>query len=326
MTLTVMPDQDLVISQLSKEFGYLPYMINRYLQFLGLDGTISLLKANEKPLLPTIRVNTLKITKEELLERLIRKGFVCEPIENIPYALKILLSPSSIGSQHEYLQGYYYVQNIASMLPAIMLDPNPNDLIIDMCAAPGSKSTQLAQLMQNEGNLILIERNKNRIPALKVNINRMGIINSVILNFDAKNLKTLKIEAYKVLLDAPCTGEGLIREDPSRKKSRRFNQIKKMAKIQSNLLKAGLETLTIGGELLYSTCSIAPEENEIVINSTLEHLPNFSIVKMPFTFGIEGLIKFNGTALREDLVNAQRLYPHIHDTIGFFMCKIKRFY
>ncbi len=301
-------------------------MVERYIRFLGLEGTINLLRANEKPLTPTIRVNTLKISIQKFLDRFNKKGFVCEPIANIPYGFKILKEPYNLGSQHEYLQGYYYIQNLASMLPAIMLSPQLKDLVIDMCAAPGSKATQLAQLMQNTGTLILIDRNKNRIPALRVNINRMGILNSMILNYDSKNLKNLKIRAQKILLDAPCTGEGLIREDSSRKKSKEISDIKKMAKIQKRLLIAGLETLEPGGELLYSTCSIAPEENELVIHSTLQNHPNFSIIKMPYIMGINGLTNFDGIPLRMDLINAQRLYPHIHDTIGFFMCKIKMLY
>ena len=319
-----MSDQESTISQLAKQFGYLPYMVERYIQFLGYDDTVNLLKTNEKPLTPTIRVNTLKITSQELLKRLKKKGFDYETIKNVPYAVKILKSPSNLGSQHEYLQGYYYIQNFASMLPSIMLDPQPVDIVIDMCAAPGSKSTQIAQLMQNEGVLILIDRNKNRIPALRVNLNRMGVTNSIVLNFDAKNLNNLKLNPNKILLDAPCTGEGLIREDSSRKKSRQLTHINKMARIQGKLLESGLKTLDVGGVLVYSTCSIAPEENELVINSILNNLPDYSIVKMPYLFGLNGIIEYNGILLREDLKYAQRLYPHIHDTIGFFMCKIKR--
>ena len=321
-----MPDQASTISQLAKQFGYLPYMIERYIRFLGYDDTVNLLKANKKPLIPTIRVNTLKITSQDLLKRLKKKGFECEIINDVSYAVKILKSPSNLGAQHEYLQGYYYIQNFASMLPSIMLNPRLDDIVIDMCAAPGSKSTQIAQLMQNKGVLILIDRNKNRIPALKVNLNRMGVTNSVVLNFDAKNLHNLKLNSNKILLDAPCTGEGLIREDPSRKKSKLLTHINKMAKIQAKLLESGLKTLDVGGELVYSTCSIAPEENELVIATILNSFPNVSIIKMPYLFGLSGITEYNGNLLREDLKYAQRLYPHIHDTIGFFMCKMKRLY
>ena len=111
----------------------------------------------------------------------------------IPYGFNVIKESHKLGSLHEYLQGYYYLQNIASMLSAIILDPKPNEIVIDMCAAPGSKSTHLAQLMDNKGTLILIDKYKNRIPALNINLRRMGIINSIVLNMDSMNLSKLKI-------------------------------------------------------------------------------------------------------------------------------------
>lgn len=310
--------------KLAQEYGYLPYMIERYIRFLGIDGTIELLKANEKSLVPSIRTNTLKITASDLETKLTKKGFKLEQIKWIPYAFKVIKETFNLGSSHEFLQGYYYLQNIASMLPAVILNPKPNDVVVDMCAAPGSKATHLAQLMTNEGTLILIERNRKRIPALEMNIRRLGIINSIIINMDANFLSKLNIKATKILLDAPCTGEGLIRQDPNRKKSRKMRDIEKMALIQKKLLKAGLNALEPNGELLYSTCSIAPEENELVVHDVLEEEENFRISKIPNTFGVSGLTEVYGKYLREDLKNSRRLYPHIHDTIGFYLCLLKR--
>ena len=299
-------------------------MVERYFNFLGENQTKELLIANEKPLTPSIRVNTLKIDQETLKVRLKSKGFELEQIRNVPYGFYILKSATNLGSSHEYLQGYYYLQNFASMLPAIALNPQPSDTILDMCAAPGSKATQLAQIMINKGVLYLIDRNAKRIPALRANIDRMGVINSIILNYDSKNLSSLKIEANKILLDAPCTGEGLIRQDPNRKKSRSLKDINKMSKIQFKLLKSGLSTLKHGGSLVYSTCSIAPEENEVVVNKALEDNEDFEIIKMPYQFGVDGLPDYNGITFIKEMHYAQRLYPHLHDTIGFFMCLIKK--
>ena len=311
-------------NQIAKKYGYLPYMIERYIDFLGLDGTLALLDANERPLAPSIRVNTLKIKPEKLKTRLQEKGMELEPIKYVPYAFKVLKSPLNLGSLHEFLQGYYYLQNVASMIPPIILDPSPDDLIIDMCAAPGSKATQLAQIMKNEGTLILIEKNIKRIPALEINLRRMGVINSIILNEDAVELPKRGIHADKILLDAPCTGEGLIIEDPSRKKSKSLKSINKMAEIQRMLLKAGLDVLKPGGQLLYSTCSIAPEENELVVNQVLQNSSNCSIIKIPFHYGVNGLTRVYGKELMKDLNHSQRIYPHLHETIGFFLCLIKK--
>jgi NOL1/NOP2/sun family putative RNA methylase len=299
-------------------------MIERYFQFLGESQTKQLLDANEKPLTPSIRVNTIKIEKEILKDRLESKGFKLEPIDWIPYGFNISTAPFNLGSTHEYLQGYYYLQSIAPMLPALILNPIPGDIVIDMCAAPGGKATHLAQIMNNEGNLILIERNQKRIAALETNLLRMGIINSIIINDDAVNLSKIKIKADRILLDAPCTGEGLIRQDPSRKKSKQMRDINKMSIIQKNLLASGLNSLKPGGKLLYSTCSIAPEENEIVINEVLNSLSGYEIGQLQHAYGENGLTEVYGKSLRDDLKYSQRLYPHLHDTIGFYLCLIKK--
>ncbi len=299
-------------------------MLERYVQFLGLDETLKLLKANEQPLIPSIRVNTLKISILELKKRLEKKGNELKPIEWVPYGFNVVKESFNLGSSHEFLQGYYYLQNIASMLSAIILDPKPNDVVIDMCAAPGSKSTHLAQLMVNKGTLILVEKNLNRIPALEVNLRRMGINNSIVLNMDAINLSNTNVKGDKILLDAPCTGEGLIRQDPSRKKSKRMRDIEKMASIQKKLLTTGLKALNSGGMLLYCTCSIAPEENELVVDEVLNKSNNFKIVEISKNYGVKGLTKVFGVNLSEDLKFSQRLYPHLHNTIGFYYCLIKK--
>ncbi|MFX1320238.1 MAG: RsmB/NOP family class I SAM-dependent RNA methyltransferase [Promethearchaeota archaeon] len=299
-------------------------MLERYIDFLGLDDTLKLLEANEKSLTPSIRVNTLKIQPEVLRNRLENKGFELQNIEWISYGFKVLKETHNLGSLHEYLQGYFYIQNVASMLPAFILDPKPDETIIDMCAAPGGKATHMAQIMNNRGSLVLIERNSKRIPALEINLRRMGILNSIVLNLDAIKLDKLNINADKILLDAPCTGEGLIRQDKSRKKSKTIKDIEKLAIIQKRLLKSGLKVLKSGGTLLYSTCSIAPEENEYVINDVLQDSTEYDLIKFKTQFGIDGFTQVLGKILRKDLKFSQRIYPHIHDTIGFFMCLIKK--
>lgn len=313
-----------IVPELAKVYGYLPYMIERYVKILGIEGTKELLEANEKPLKKSIRVNTLKTQVETLLPHLKGKGIVFEKITQIPYGFKILKTKYNLGSTHEFLQGYYYLQNEASMLPALVLSPKSSDVIIDMCAAPGSKATQLAQEMKNKGTLLLIERNAKRIPKLEYNLRRMGVKNSLVINLDARYLKKLNVEADGILLDAPCTGEGLIRKDPRRKKNRKLSDLEKMAQIQKNLLNAGLECLKPGAKLVYSTCSIAPEENELVIHDVLNEKNDYSILKINLNCGSSGYNEVFGKRLRDDLVNAKRLYPHIDDTIGFFMCLIQR--
>jgi tRNA (cytosine40_48-C5)-methyltransferase len=313
-----------MISELANKYDYLPYMIDRYLKMLGTKETKEFLKANDKPLKQCIRINTLKTDIQKLLSRLEKKGLQFKQIDQIPYGFKILKSRFSIGATHEFLQGYYYIQNAASMLPAIVLSPKSSELIIDMCAAPGSKATQIAQEMNNQGSLVLIERNARRVPKLEYNLRRLSIKNYILINLDAKNLSKLHLKADGILLDAPCTGEGLIRQDPKRKKNKKLSDIEKLASFQKQLLKAGLESLKSGGRLVYSTCSVAPEENEFVVDDVLNEDDNYSILKIDLNYGVKGFKYVFNRKLRKDLVNSVRLYPHIDDTIGFFICLIQK--
>ncbi|MBY9007797.1 MAG: RsmB/NOP family class I SAM-dependent RNA methyltransferase [Candidatus Lokiarchaeota archaeon] len=299
-------------------------MIRRYLNFFGIDDTEKLLKANEIKSNPSIRVNTLKITPEELKSRFLELKFSLERIDWIPYGFGVKKESLNLGSLHEYLQGYFYIQNKVSMLPPYILNPNLNELVLDMCASPGGKSTHLAQIMKNKGKLILIERNKKRIPALVFNLRRMGIHNAIVINEDARNLQDLDLKFDKILLDAPCTGEGLIRDDPKRKNNKTLVDIKKMAKIQEELLLSGIKLLKNEGLLLYSTCSIAPEENEMVINNILKKTNNLKVIKIENQYGVSGFTEVLGKQLKNDLKFSQRFFPHIHDTIGFFICLIKK--
>ena len=299
-------------------------MLKRYLKLFGEDQIISFLEGNEQKLKPAIRVNSLRISKDALYKRLKSKGFELKQVPVVSNAFYVTKAPFSIGATTEYLLGYYYIQNVASMIPSLVLNPTSQDIVVDMCAAPGGKATHLAQIMNNEGNLILIERNQKRIASLETNLLRMGITNSIIINDDAVNLPKIKIKADRILLDAPCTGEGLIRQDPSRKKSKQMRDINKMSIIQKNLLASGLNSLKPGGNLLYSTCSIAPEENEIVINEVLNSLSGYEIGQLQHAYGENGLTKVYGKSLRDDLKYSQRLYPHLHDTIGFYLCLIKK--
>ncbi|MBN1214813.1 MAG: RsmB/NOP family class I SAM-dependent RNA methyltransferase [Candidatus Lokiarchaeota archaeon] len=317
-------NNDYKIKEFTSKYGYSEYMIKRYFDFLGIEQTESLLKSNEIKSKQSIRVNTLKIKPEILRSRLEKLGLILKDNEWISYAFDIHKEHSNLGSLHEYLQGYFYIQNKVSMLPPYILQPSSNDTVIDMCASPGGKSTHLAQIMKNKGKLLLIERNKKRIPALEFNIRRMGIYNSVIINEDARNIPNSKLKGDKILLDAPCTGEGLIRDDPTRKKNRTVSDIKKMAKIQEELLLAGLKILKKEGLLIYSTCSISPEENEMVIDRVLKKQNNFEIVKIQKQYGISGFTKVFGKELDNQLQFSQRFFPHIHDTIGFFICLIKK--
>jgi len=231
---------------------------------------------------------------------------------------------ATLGSTHEYLIGKYYIQGFESMLPPLYLNPSESDLVIDMCAAPGSKTTQLAQIMSNKGKIIAVDISKSRINSLIYNLRRCKVYNTIVLQKDATELLSMNLQPDKVLLDAPCSGEGIIRNDPSRKKSKSPEDIKKLINLQIDLLITAVKMVKPGGFVMYSTCSIAPEENEFVVQTILDNYKKVKIVPIEDNFGMPGFINVFGVKLSEDFLNARRYFPHIHDTNGFFLCLLQK--
>ncbi len=308
--------------RLAEKYGYEPYIIERYLRILGRLETLELLEVNETPLPETIRCNDYLISCKELVERLESKGFALSPLRIAPHGIVVHNSPISVGATHEYLLGYYYVQDPASMLPVYELEAKINDLILDMAAAPGGKATQILQLTRNSATLVAVDVSKRRIRALRSNLSRMGFSNYVILLGDSRFLKYREL-FDKILLDAPSSGEGIIRKDPTRKRSRSVEDLKKISSLQIELLRAAIKYLKPGGILVYAACTLAVEEGELVISTILSEFDNISILDLEIPH-VEGVEEFNNVKFDERVRKCGRLYPHIHGTEGFFICKIKK--
>jgi NOL1/NOP2/sun family putative RNA methylase len=312
------------LDELCRKFQYSKYMIPRYLKIFGKDRLVDFLKGNERKLMPSIRVNTLKITKETLYERLIAKGFELEPVQLISNAFYVKKSPFSIGATTEYLLGYYYIQGVAPMIPSLLLNPTSNDIVVDMCAAPGGKTIHLAETMKNLGVILALDLNRARMKSLRSNISRCGVKNVIAIRMDAANLAELKIKNIsKILLDAPCSGSGLIPIDPSRKTSRTIEDVEFCSLIQTKLIKAAIDCLITGGELVYSTCSIEPEENEYIIDQALQQF-NVETMDLGIKFGEPGLTEIFKKTLSPALKKARRFYPFLQKTEGFFICKLRK--
>ena len=312
------------IHELCSRFGYREYMIERYLKLFGEERIIEFLEGNEQKLIPTIKVNTLRISREELYEKLTKKGFHLDPIPFIPDAFYVRHEPFSVGASTEYLLGYYYIQGAASMIPSMLLNANSQDLVVDMCAAPGGKTIQLAQAMKNEGILFALDLSRDRMKSLRSNLARCGVKNVIAIRMDAATLGELKMHGIsKILLDAPCSGSGLIPSDPTRKMSRGYEDITSCSVTQLKLISVAINALEPGGELVYSTCSIEPEENEYVIDAVLNQF-GVKLVDLGLTIGEPGLLETFGKHVAPDLKKARRLYPYLHRTEGFFVCKLKK--
>jgi NOL1/NOP2/sun family putative RNA methylase len=309
---------------LAKEHGYLQYMIERYIALWGEEETLEFIKACDKPIRTAIRVNTLQTTSDELLPRLEKKRVALESIPWVEEGYWAQFHRSSPGSLFEHMLGFYYVQGVPSMTVSRVLNPQPGETVVDLAAAPGGKTTHLAQLMNNEGTLFAIEYDRLRIASLEANIRRCGVSNAIVLRGDAKRLEALEANPDKIMLDAPCSGEGLIPLDPTRKTSKTMADVRFCATREEEMLDAAVRALAPGGTAVYSTCSIAPEENEYIVDGILERHPEMSIVPISLDFGSPGYSEPYGVKLDESLKLARRFLPHIHGTEGFFICKLSK--
>ncbi|MCX6709733.1 MAG: NOL1/NOP2/sun family putative RNA methylase [Candidatus Woesearchaeota archaeon] len=274
----------------------------------------------ESELKQSIRVNTTKIKTEELIRRLEKKGVSFERIPFVSYGF-FYRSRFSLGSTSEYLMGYYYLHEAASMLPVIVLDPKEDELVLDMCAAPGSKTTQLSQLMNNNGIIIAVDKNKERIAALMNNLERLGCSNVFVFNEDALKFSPhLKFD--KILLDAPCSGN--YATDRSWFAKRDLPGIKNNSETQKKLIEKAFSLLKENGALVYSTCSLEPEEDEEVVDFALKNF-SFHLEETGLSTGSPGVTSFEGKDFDNSLKLSRRLWPFKAKTQGFFIAKLRRF-
>ena len=327
MTRLRPPKVSRIASELARKYGYLPYMIERYLKMLGRDETIEFLQAVDRGLPGSIRCNTLAIRDCNLLPSLMeRHGIEIRAHEHLPHAFIVEKGRERVGHTNEYMMGFYYVQGLASMLAPLLLSPKPGEVVADLAAAPGGKTTYLAQLMENKGIIIAVDNSSRRIKALINNIQRMRVVNTVVIRDDIKSFSKKFSETFdKALLDAPCTAEGLLPLKRERKTSTTYDEIVRMCSIQTSLLIDAVDLLRRGGVLLYTTCSIAPEENEAVITYLLQKRDDVEILETRWNnIGRPGIVNYGDQVFSEDVKKCLRVFPHSDSMEGFFYCLIKR--
>lgn len=263
-------------SDLAEVFGYLPELVEYFLTMFNPSETLEFLEASDSPRPLVIRTNTLKTRRKDLAASLLKRGVTLDPLANwSKVGLKITASPIPIGATPEYLSGQYMLQSAASFCPVLALNPNPgNERVLDMSAAPGGKTSYLAQLMRNTGIIIANDLKSERQKATVANMHRLGVRNVVTSCYDGRKLgKLWKNRFTKVLLDAPCSGLGVISRDPSVKVQRTIKDIVRCGVLQKELLLNAIDALSCkgqdGGIMVYSTCSISVAENEDVVNYIL---------------------------------------------------------
>jgi NOL1/NOP2/sun family putative RNA methylase len=271
-----------------------------------------------RPVGCSVRINTLKASRSFLLHRLAEKALEFRPFSW--YTLGLRLEAEKPGKLEEHLLGYFHVQEEVSMVPPLVLDPQPGELVLDLCASPGSKTTQISQQMQNCGLVVANEPSLSRISPLRANCERLGAVNVAITRYDGRRFPGQLFD--RVLADVPCSGEGRARKDPEIwKRSSRRRSLDLQA-LQEGLLSRAVELTKPGGTIVYSTCTYAPEENELVVEKVLDRA-RLERISLPGLHSSPGLQSWEGRVLDSELERCARYYPHQNDTGGFFVAKLQ---
>jgi NOL1/NOP2/sun family putative RNA methylase len=276
-----------------------------------------------------IRCNTLKISPEKLHARLAKKWKVEQPFTGHPEIMLVQsdLGPGELGNAIEHVLGYYYIQEVSSMMSVIALDPQPGEFVLDVCASPGSKTTQIASHMDNTGTLIANDVKLDRIKILGANLERCGVTNVVVTRNDGVQLcERFARQGWrfdKILLDAPCSGEGTLRSSPKTFQMWNPQVVKNLSRQQKKLIATALKCLKVGGVLVYSTCTHAPEEDEDIVNFALRNFPvEVEHVKLPLHCR-KGVSSWRGDEYSKEVEKTCRIYPQDNDSEGFFVSKLR---
>ncbi len=297
--------------QISIKFSHPQWMINSWIEQYGLENTKKICEFNNKHSIQTLRVNTLKSTPEELESSLnsnkilFSKSLIKDCI-NLSKSNKITEIPG-------FKEGLWTVQGEASALVSLVLAPQINDSVLDICAAPGGKTTHIASIMKNTGEITAVDSSEKRLLKVQENYERLGISNVTTLCADATEYNFEKLYD-KILIDAPCSNTGVLAKRPDARYKRKEEDIQNLAEIQLKILNNVVKYLKPKGEMVYSTCSIEKTENNDVINKFLIQNPEFEIIS------IKDIIPFK-TA--KDIKSLQ-ITQFEHNMDGFFICKLKR--
>ncbi|EPY53714.1 RNA methyltransferase Nop2 [Schizosaccharomyces cryophilus OY26] len=321
---------DQLLNDISVYYGYSKFLAEKLFELFPVSEAIEFFEANELPRPVTIRTNTLKTQRRELAQALINRGVNLEPIGKwSKVGLQVFESQVPIGATPEYLAGHYMLQAASSFLPVMALAPQPSERILDMSSAPGGKVTYVAALQKNTGVIFANDANKARTKALSANIHRLGVRNAIVCNYDGRKFPNDVLGGFdRVLLDAPCSGTGVIYKDQSVKTNKSERDFDTLSHLQRQLLLSAIDSVNAdsktGGYIVYSTCSITVDEDEAVIQYALKKRPNVKLVSTGLEFGREGFVRYREKRFHPSLKLTRRYYPHVHNIDGFFVAKLKK--
>jgi NOL1/NOP2/sun family putative RNA methylase len=286
------------------------FFVNRYNE-LGWKYKPVLLKQ-------AIRINTMNADENEVIKRLKARGV---ELEKIPFLLNgywVTKSKVSVGATTEYLLGLYSIQEAAAQIPATIFTDLRDRTVLDACAAPGGKTIQLADLMRNTGAIIALDVEKRRLTALSNQLERCRVKNAIVYFCDARQASNLKVQFDCVLLDVPCSGN--FAADKQWFKNRTLKDIERNAAVQRNILAEAAKIVKPDGEIVYSTCSLEPEENELNMDWAIRNL-NLKTEKLD-CYGEQAPTDIYGKKLDSSIGNCRRIWPGL--TQGFFICKLRK--
>jgi 16S rRNA (cytosine967-C5)-methyltransferase len=289
-------------------------MVKRWIARFGFDEAEKLAESNNKRPILTLRINTLKTNKQEVLKRLEERNITTRVCRHIDYFITLRLM-SKIYLDEDFLNGYYTVQDESAGIPSLLLQPKETDLVLDMCAAPGGKSTHLAQMMKNKGKIIAVDKYDAKINVMTAAAQRLGATNIEFIQDNAVDFQDERIKDQKfdkILLDAPCSGLGVLSKKPEIRWKREVEDIFQLAELQKKLLNAAAVLLKDGGAIVYSTCTTEQEENMEVVKDFLGKHP---------VFKIDDASKY----VHRELVNAEgcvETFPHRQGIDGAFSARL----
>lgn len=284
-------------------------------RLFGRTQTIAMLEADLQKPQVYIRLNTLKLGESEILGRLGREGVRLAKVERLRCVYEVVGTKVSSVRTASLEEGLFYIQDKASCFAVEVANPKSGMVVFDVCAAPGAKTTYLAQLMENRGSIYSVDCSRRRMGLWKAEVGRMGVKIAEPVIADARSALPLDIEADMVVLDPPCTGTGTFGKIPSAKWRLYDGSVDRMAGDQWRMLNRCAEIVKSGGSLVYSTCSITVEENEMQVERFLKWNTDFSLAEIRPRIGLPGL---------RSLEKCRRLYPHIHKCNGFFIACLRK--
>lgn len=301
------------LEQLSLETCHPSWFVERSIEVFGRNFALQLLRRNLRPLPNYVRMNSLRV-KRKTKDEGIPVQVPGTPIEQIPNVWRLEAAGKAIARSRSWVEGEIVIQDLASITAGLVASPSPDAIVLDLCAAPGNKTSHLASMMQNKGEIYSVDISSKRLSYWRKEMKRTGCSIASPICADAGDMP-IEAKADLVLVDPPCSNTGVLAKNPSIKWRITPTQITEFASRQYAILQNASEHVDSDGMLVYCTCSVLPEENEEILHSFLSRNPDFRLVRQEPFLGLPGLRGFD---------QCQRFYPHLHNCNGYFIAKLRR--